>query len=105
MYKVAQKIDTYLSVMVLFSLPVFITGILTEFKFSDEIFHFWFARDWFDLGHRPLYNHLVDTLEELGYFRYYVNAPLWHLGLACLGKAWGGLSKNLAQLYQTLFYQ
>ena len=99
-----KKIDTGLLLIGLLSLPVFITGILTDLKYSDEIFHFWFAKDWFDLGQRPLYNHLVDTLEELGYFRYYVNAPLWHCGLAYLGKVWGGLSKNLAQAYQAVHY-
>ena len=99
-----KKIDKGLVLILSFPLLVFITGILTEFKFSDEIFHFWFARDWFDSGQRPLYNHLVDTLEDLGYFRYYVNAPLWHGGLTYLAKAWGGLSKDLAQAYQALHY-
>jgi len=101
---VEKKIDTGLFLIVLLSLPVFITGILTDLKYSDEIFHFWFAKDWFDLDQRPLYNCLVDTLEELGYFRYYVNAPLWHYGLAALGTLWGGFSKNLAQAYQALHY-
>jgi len=101
---VKKKIDKGLILIVLFPILVFATGIFTELKFSDEIFHFWFARDWFDLGQRPLYNHLVDTLEEFGYFRYYVNAPLWHGGLVYLGKACGGLSKNLAQAYQALIY-
>ncbi|MBW2183813.1 MAG: glycosyltransferase family 39 protein, partial [Deltaproteobacteria bacterium] len=104
MGKILKKVDSGLVLIVSFPLMVLITGILTELKFSDEIFHFWFARDWFDLSHRPLYNHLVDTLEELGYFRYYDNAPLWHGGLAYLAKAWGGFSKNLAQVYQALIY-
>ncbi len=99
-----KKIDTALVLIVSFPILVFITGVLTEFKFSDEIFHFWFARDWCDLSQRPLYNKLVDTIEEIGFFRYYDNAPLWHFGLAYLGKAWGSLSKNLAQFYQALFY-
>ena len=101
---VKKKIDKGLVLIVSLPLLVFITGIFTELKFSDEIFHFWFAKDWFDLGQRPLYNHLVDTLEELGFFRYYVNAPLWHFGLAYLGKGWGDLPKNLAQVYQALYY-
>lgn len=65
---VKKKIDKGLVLILSFPLLVFITGILTEFKYSDEIFHFWCARDWFDLGQRPLYNQLVDTIEELKFF-------------------------------------
>jgi hypothetical protein len=101
---VKKRIDSGILLILSFTLLVFITGILTEFKFSDEIFHYWFARDWFETGQRPLYNHLVDTLEHLGYFRYYVNAPFWHGGLAYLAQLCGGLSKNLAQAYQALHY-
>ena len=90
--------------IVLLAFSVFIVGILTDLKFSDEIFHFWFAKDWFESGHRPVYNKLVDTLEEYGHLRYYVNAPLWHFGLRSLWKIWGNASKNVAQLYQALIY-
>jgi 4-amino-4-deoxy-L-arabinose transferase-like glycosyltransferase len=92
------------AVFVLFSALVCVTGILTDLRFSDEIFHFWFAREWFDSGHRPIYNDLVDTVEEFGYYRYYINAPLWHCGLAHLWKVVGRSSEGVAQLYQALIY-
>ncbi len=99
-----KKIDKGLALILLFVFLVFITGALTELKFSDEIWHFWFAKEWFQLGRRPIYNHLVDTIKEFGCIRYYITAPLWHFGLAYLSKIWGNFSQNFAQFYQTLFY-
>jgi hypothetical protein len=58
-----------------------IIGIKTDLRYSDEIFHYWFAQDWYETGTRPVYNKLVDTLDKTEYKRYYINAPLWHFVL------------------------
>lgn len=85
------------------SLLVLTVGFLTDLRYSDEIFHWCFAKEWFERGSRPVYNELVDTVEEFHYFRYYINAPLWHLGLSNLMLALGP-SKALGQMYQVFFF-
>lgn len=78
---------------------ILLCGVLTDLKFSDEIFHFWFAKDWYEKGSRPVYNTLVDTVPEYEYYRYYVNAPLWHYGLKSIFNLISKPSKNIASLY------
>jgi 4-amino-4-deoxy-L-arabinose transferase-like glycosyltransferase len=85
------------------NLLILLVGLTTDLRFSDEIFHFWYAREWFEGGSRPVYNALVDTTEEFHYFRYYVNDPLWHYGLSNL-MVISGPSKALAQAYQAVFF-
>ena len=79
-------------------------GLFTNLKFSDEINHFWFAKDWYESGKRPVYLSLVDSREEYGHYKYRTMAPLWHFGLMLIWKVCGGVSKTAAQLYQCGFY-
>lgn len=86
------------------TLSVLLCGVTTSPRFSDEIFHLWMARRWYEEGRRPVYNPLVDTLEEAGYRRYYNASPLWHLGLKSLWEHSGGFSLAAAQVYQSFFF-
>jgi len=79
-------------------------GLFSNLRFSDEINHFWFARDWYESGKRPAYLGLVDTREELGHYKYRTMAPLWHFGLMLIWKVCAGASKAVAQVYHTGFY-
>jgi 4-amino-4-deoxy-L-arabinose transferase-like glycosyltransferase len=93
--------NKFWTIITIFILVIFLIGLITSLKFSDEIFHFWFAKDWYDRGSRPVYNALVDTVPEYDYYRYYVNAPLWHYGLKWFFNLVGKPSKNIASLYMT----
>ncbi len=93
-----------LLLMLLLGTFVFIVGLATDLRYSDETYHFFFAKDWFELGHRPVYLKHVNDLEEYGYQRRYVDTPLWHYGLQVLWRVTGHISENVAQFYQVLFY-
>jgi hypothetical protein len=97
------KLATLIGIGIL-ALCIFIGGTLSDLKFSDEIFHFWFAKDWHIKCNRPIYNELVDTVVEHNYYRYYVNAPLWHYGLKLIFDLTGGVSHKLAQAYMIIWY-
>lgn len=86
-----------------FMLVVFSCGVLTDLRYSDEIYHFWFAKDWYSGNQRPVYNDLVDTVPEYGYYRYYVMAPLWHYLLKSTFYL-SGSSKNVAQIHMVFWY-
>jgi len=90
--------------VIFLSLLIFIVGIMTDLKFSDEIFHFWLAKDWFIQQARPVYNKIVDTVEENQCFRFYVHGPLWQSGFVFLWKIYGDISKNIIQFYQAFIY-
>lgn len=40
--------------IVLLGVLIFIVGLFTDMRFSDETYHFLFAKDWFEL--RPMAN-------------------------------------------------
>jgi len=83
---------------------ILVGGLFTHLRFSDEINHFWHAREWYESGKRPVYLILVDTNIEQDFYKYTVMAPLWHFGLMLIWKIYGGVSKAAAQLYHAGFY-
>jgi 4-amino-4-deoxy-L-arabinose transferase-like glycosyltransferase len=95
-----------LIIIALLSIGIFIAGLFSDLRFSDEVHHFLFSKDWYDLGYRPTYMQSVNNLEEVGfdYVRDYGEVPLWHFGLVSLWRLLGGVSENSAQFYQALFY-
>lgn len=95
-----RKVAAFIVIATLLTLSA---GLATDIRYSDEIFHFWWAKEWYDTGERPFFNKLVDTVEEFSYFRYYANAPLWHFGLYNLMTLFGPY-KAVAQVYQALFF-
>lgn len=93
-------------VILLSSVAVFVIGVTTDLRFSDEVYHFLFSKDWYNLGHRPVRMESVNNLKEIGYsyVRQYGEVPLWHFGLFFLWELRGCVSENVAQFYQALFY-
>lgn len=96
-----KKFSILIAILVLI---ILLCGLFTDLRFSDEIFHFWFAKDWYITGERPVYNELLHTVPEHGYYHYYLSVPLWHYGLKSIFNLSGGISKNLAQVYMAVWY-
>jgi len=96
-----KKFGILIAILVLI---ILLSGLFTDLRFSDEIYHFWFAKDWYIAGERPVYNELLHTVPEYGYYRYYLSVPLWHYELKSIFNLSGNISKNLAQVYMAVWY-
>lgn len=81
-----------------------ITGLLSHVRYHDEAAHLLFAKDWYELGKRPLYSKFLDGPPQDNYRRFYVESPLWQFGLVNMWKLCGDSFKSIAQVYQAIFY-
>lgn len=82
---------------------IILAGSCSDVYLADEAFHYRLAGYMYQLGERPLYDPLLHTNEFTGR-NFYVNEPLWHMGLAGLWTLIGGVSQPAAQIYQGLLY-
>jgi len=97
-----QSFKSIIIISLLASAVVFLSGVKSDLSLGDETFHYRMARQIYDTGERPMYDPLFDAYDNT--HLPYVNAPLWHYGLAYLWKLMGGPSPKTAQLYQSFYY-
>ena len=81
---------------------LFAIGVKSDLSLGDETFHYRMAREIYLSDNRPTHDPLFGSYKNVRLP--YVNAPLWHYGLAYFWKATGGPSVVTAQLYQVTFY-
>ena len=84
------------------SLLILIAGLTSVISLGDEVYHYRFAKDIFNAGHRVTFDSLYDSGNPPGYF--YNSEPLWHMLLASVWKLSSGVSFPVAQFYHTIYY-
>ena len=97
------KTKTWLIILILFTCTaLLISGLNSELHLGDEVHHYRFAKDMYNSGERPSFDHAYETGFAPGYF--YNGDPLWSTGLAVIWKVIGGIYFPVAQLYHTFYF-
>jgi hypothetical protein len=81
-----------------FSFTVMFTGILTESRFNDGLFHLQVAETWYYHGQRPLTVESANGITPVSY------APMWYWTVQLISKICGRFHFFAAQFVQTICY-
>ncbi len=98
-----MNINRKLVILILITSFVLIAaGLTCGPSLGDEVYHYRFAKDIFNLGKRAAFDPLYGSGNPPGYF--YSSEPLWHMLLASLWKLFGNIYFPVAQFYHTVYY-
>ena len=81
---------------------VLLAGLTSELYLGDESYHYRFAKDFYNLGKRPVFDSVYGTGEPPGYF--YSSEPLWPFILSKIWKTVGKISFPIAQAYHSMYF-
>ncbi len=82
-------------------LLTFYAGINSELSLGDEIFHFRFAKSYYILETRPVFDPLIHTSNLAK--THYIEPSIWHYLLSLIWRVNGNISISIMQLYQSFF--
>lgn len=77
-------------------------GLTVPVSLGDEIHHYRFAKESFNVEGRGIFESIYGSSDEPGFF--FETEAAWPLGLAYLWRLTGGISFSVAQIYHHLFY-
>ncbi len=86
------------------TLAVFCVGLFSRPSLCDEVFHFDFAKQVADSGHRPLFSPRLHSLPEFDGYRVFEQGPLLGWVIGQIWRAVGGGARIIAHIVQTSFF-